>query len=336
MLFKRKKVRTETLSEYLAEVRSQVGLSTEEVAQKSGIYTKFIEYLETNQFQQLPPDVYVMGFLRQLSVLYAIPAKPLIEQFRKERGIAQQVAAKSDTHNRARRFSLKNFVLTPKSISIGAAVLFIGATLAYIGIELVSVSGAPALRILEPTEGQLVKESFVKISGETNAGATLTVNEQNNILVDEHGRFTTTVPVVSGQPDLVFRAENKFAKTTVKHVAIVVNLSDGLTDDSNQPASDLTLQLDFLDAVTLGLSVDGVFLPIEQMASGSSKVITAKNEVLVSTSDAGKTVVTINGQKLGRLGKTGQQMTNVPFSLQSASAMVHSTSVSRSSTSPQN
>lgn len=329
MLFKTKKVRTETLSEYLSTIRSQLALSIEEAAQKSGVYAKFIEYLETNRFRQLPPDVYVMGFLRQLAVLYAVPAESLIDQFKKERGIAVQVAARDTDKHRLNRFSLRKFILTPKIISLTTASLFISAILVYIGIELISVSNAPSLSIIGPSEGQLVKESFVKIVGRTTPGATLTVNDQNNIFVDEQGSFTTTVPVVSGQPDLIFRVQNKFGKVTMKRIPIVVDLSASLASTSitapDKPG--LSLKLDFLDTVTLSLKVDGIVLPIENVAAGSSKVVNANNEVLVSTTDGGKTVATVNGQKLGVLGKTGQKIIDIPFSVQSASAMANSAAV---------
>ncbi len=326
MVFLKKKVRTETLSEYLAEIRKQHGLTIEEVSGKSGITIKFIELLESGAFQKLPPDVYVMGFLRQLAVIYAVPADPLIEQLKKERGIAVHVAAQPERGQRAKSFLADKLVLTPKLLSIGAATLFIGATLAYIGVELVSVSTAPALNIIEPTQGQLIKQSFVRISGETTPGSTLTVNDQNNIFVDEQGKFATTVPVVSGQPELLFKSLNKFNKTTSKRVPIVVDLGSAVAASQiPDPAhANLTLKLDFLQPVSIGLTVDGVTLPIENEAAGASKVVTAINDVLVSTSDAGNTVVTINDQKLGRLGKPGDQMTNIPFSVQSVTVMANS------------
>ena len=58
MLFEKKKVRIETLSEYLNAVRKNLDLSIEEVCAKTGISRKFLNALESGNFKELPADVY--------------------------------------------------------------------------------------------------------------------------------------------------------------------------------------------------------------------------------------------------------------------------------------
>jgi cytoskeletal protein RodZ len=91
--FETKKLSMETLGEYLLEVRNQFGFTLEEVSQKTGIYEKFIYYIETGKYHLLPPGVYVLGFLKKLAQIYDISAYALQEQYRKERGIVEHQAS---------------------------------------------------------------------------------------------------------------------------------------------------------------------------------------------------------------------------------------------------
>jgi transcriptional regulator with XRE-family HTH domain len=323
MPFRIKKVRTETLNEYLVEVRQAAGLSIDEVAEKTGIGLKFLHHLENGEYTQLPPNVYVTGFLKQLASLYAVSGEALLEQFKKERGIAKQVAMKVPDQNTKLKSFFSRIVLTPKLMAFGAAAGFIGLTIIYLVIQLVLVGSAPKLRIIEPAQGQLVKQSFVKISGVTDPGTSLTVNGQNSIFVTADGQFTTTIPVVAGQTNLVFKDVNKFAKSTEQTVPIVVDLSGAPPDAATAPPAgkELSLKLDFLQPVTLGLTIDGTVMPPQNMDTGSTTTVTAKSLILVSTTDGGKTLVALNGQKMGKLGPNGKPMNDVPFSLETLGSL---------------
>ena len=87
MVFQKKKVQLETLSEYLQEVRRKLKLSLKEVSTLTTISLKFLEALEEGKFNWLPSDVYVYGFLKKLARLYSLDENVLIAQFKKERGI---------------------------------------------------------------------------------------------------------------------------------------------------------------------------------------------------------------------------------------------------------
>ena len=115
MIFEKKKIQIETLSEYLCAVRLNLNLSAEEVSKKTNISLKFLCALEKGDLKKLPADVYVYGFLRQLSELYIVDKDELIEQYKKERGIVQQLsnAVLVNNNSKSNRFFNK-FIITPK------------------------------------------------------------------------------------------------------------------------------------------------------------------------------------------------------------------------------
>ena len=62
--FVKKSVGTLTLGEKLAKIRKDKRLSLNEVSRLTGVQTKYLEFLEWGEFEKLPADVYVKGFLR--------------------------------------------------------------------------------------------------------------------------------------------------------------------------------------------------------------------------------------------------------------------------------
>jgi len=319
MVFQKKKVRMETLSEYLREVRKQLGLSVKQVSGKSGVAQKFIQALESGEFSQLPPDVYVLGFLNQLAETYSVPTDVLVKQFKKERGIAEQVATPAKARPTRSSRILNSIVVTPKLLSLAVGGLVLLVIVLYIIYELVSLSSAPSLTVSEPQDGQIVQSGSVAVAGKTDPGATLTINGKI-IALDKDGTFKTTVAVAGGSQELDIAAQSKFSKTTTKTIKIT---SEAPSDNASGQATSaqITLQLDFIGTTALTLKVDGTDVPTEIQGAGGSKTVTAQSEIILSASDGGSIKASLNGQTLGVLGKKGEALNNVSFTADMARSL---------------
>lgn len=308
MIFERKKIQIETLSEYLKEVRQSLGLSLEEVSKRTHIKPRFLEYLEEGNLNQLPPDVYVLGFLRQLAQLYTIEPSVLVDQYKKERGILKQVNQKSAAKPFKRKGSGK-LVLTPASLSIAVGVLFVLLTVGYIVFQVYSINRAPSLQIFEPQDRQVIKDSFVNVHGQTDPGMSVTVNRQD-VFVGNNGDFKTQLGITPGPRDLQITAQNKFGKQTTKTVSIVGESTQAAPDAST---TSVQLKLDFTGDVTITFTLDDQNPQTVSFHNGDSKLLMANNKAVISTSDAGATKVTLNGQPLGPLGRSKEVISNIPF-----------------------
>lgn len=319
MTFQIKKVKIETLGEYLAACRRELHLSLEEVVKQTGIAARFLKSLESAKFSQLPADVYVIGFLKQLSVLYRVPVKTLIEQFKKERGIEQQVEIAKVKPTSKLKAYFSQLVVTPKLMSILGGSFLVLVTVGYVVWQIISLNTTPSLEILEPKNNQSISASFVNVKGATDVGTTVTINNQP-VFVNSDGKFETTLGVASGQKELVFEAKNKFDKTLQKHILLVVQpqAGDATSAATANTASAVKLELKFAKTTTISVNVDGANLPQETVSAGNSKLITAANKILLSTSDAGSTIAYLNGKSLGRLGRDGEVLQNIPFSAEEA------------------
>ena len=312
MIFEKKKIQIETLSEYLASVRGKLGFSEEAVVAKTGISLKFLQALEKGDFKILPADVYVLGFLRQLSQIYSVDLSELINQYKKEKGIVRQLSKQAGMLDSAWYQKYFNkLVITPKVLSLALGALFVTATVGYIIWQVWSINKIPNLQVFEPVNNAVVQNASVKITGQTDPGMEVRVNGQN-VFVDNKGAFQAQLGLNQGPEEITITAQNRFGKSVSKIINITGAASLG------PGANQLILKVDFSGSVTLGFVVDNQPAQSLSFNSGDSKTFTAKQKILLSTTDAGATKVTLNGQILGAMGKPKEQLSNVAFSAQAA------------------
>jgi cytoskeletal protein RodZ len=326
MPFKTKKIKIETLSEYLLGVRKQQNFSLEDVSDSTGIPVKFLLSLEAGNFFALPPSVYVRGFLKKIAELYKIPESTLIEQFKKERSLSQEIIKYQNPQLSKAKTWLSKLVVTPKLLSLSAAALFVFVTIGYIFFQVTSIYGTPKLIVSEPKDGQKISSSAVAVSGQTDPGTSLTINDQLILVNPETGNFNAMVSVNPGQKDLSFVASNKFKKINSKKVSILVDIQVANSEQASKQNSKLKLGLNFTEATSIITTIDNGEPVSENLAAGSSKIISATETILLSTSNAGATIVTLNDKQLGALGKKNEKLSNVPFSLEMVNALAKSSS----------
>ncbi len=314
MIFETKKIPIETLGEYLTHIRESLGLSVAKVAENTGIGDKFLQYIEAGSYHRLPPDVYVFGFLKKMAEIYSISPDILLEQYKKERGIVEQLASeKIATKNGVKSWFAK-MVVTPKLISLFGGIGLSFIAVFYIVFQVSAINKTPGLQITQPVAGVVIRDSVVTVTGQTDPGTAVAINGQN-VFVDTEGKFSTTLGVSAGQKELSVTAQNKYGKTIVQKVAVIVDTSTSDTGTAQSPAPDskqLSMEIKFTRPTTITVTQDGVDLPQEDIPADGVKHIDAKSAVILKTSDAGGTVVTVNGKNLGPLGRTHESLT-VPF-----------------------
>jgi transcriptional regulator with XRE-family HTH domain len=313
--FETKKLAMETLGEYLTSVRSHLGLTLEQVSQKTGIYEKFIHYIETGKYHLLPPGVYVLGFLKKLASIYNIPLEMLQEQYRKERGIVESAASEKLQADRSWRARLKKITITPKLITIASSAALGLIAFLYVVVQVFAINKTPSLVINEPHNDAVISGTSVSVSGKTEPGMLVNINGQN-VFVNSDGIFHTTIGVAPGQKELTIESANKFGKKSQQVLALRVE-EPVVAGAETKVAAELKLELKFTRATRIELTLDGAKLPAEVVPAGGLKEITAVEEVLVTSFDAGGTQAKLNGEELGFLGKKGEKIT-IPFTKDAA------------------
>lgn len=75
----------ETIGQILKNAREKKGLTIEELASSTYIVSKFIKALEDEQFDLLPGEIYVKGFIKNLSYKLSLDSDAMIERYNLQR-----------------------------------------------------------------------------------------------------------------------------------------------------------------------------------------------------------------------------------------------------------
>jgi len=308
--FQTKKLKMETLGEYLKETRESLRFTKEQIYRLTQIPIIFIGALERSDHSALPADVYVKGFLKSLGAVYKIDAEVLLEQYSQEKGLEKSIRGVGEQH---RRYAMPRLAITPKTISFFLVSVVILLTGGYLLWQVRSVSRAPFLEVASPVSDVSIESRSILLRGSTEIGARVFVNEQE-VLVEENGDFSEVINLVQGTNNILIRAENKFQNFTEVNRIILV------TESATSTVGDPVLASKIIVAVTIGpedvllnIVVDGEEKINEIVLAGEKLIFNAEEELILSSENAGSTRVIYNGQDLGILGKSGEAINGVRF-----------------------
>ncbi len=305
-----------TLPEYLKSTRERLAYTLNEVSHLTNISEKFLASIESGQYHRLPADAYVFGFLRSLAELYHADPASLVEQYKHEHALGRESIKAAQQY---KTFTPPKFAVTPRTITVGAILVFAVFILGYLFYQVHSVSQPPTIVVTSPHDGDVIHASSVVVTGRVDVGDQLDINDQA-VLVDSSGDFSQSVSLTPGSLTLSFVAKNSFGKTSTKNVSIVADFQNpdaGASSAAGAAGPQQTgLSLDVVtsaDNVTVTIQADAN-QPVTILFTGpTSKVFTAQQKIVIGTSNAGATDVQLNGKDLGKLGKNGQSLQGVVF-----------------------
>jgi hypothetical protein len=303
-LFKTKPVKIDTLGEYLQQVRKQLNLDVRTVSILAQIKPVYLEDLEAGAYSKLPADVYIRGFLKSLADFYRIKEQVLIDQYEKERGFETAPVV-----NKEKTVWLS---LTPRTLIIGTSLLVALIAVIYVGFEIRSVLAPPYLSLNEPEDNSNVDGNSILVSGTGEVGAEIYINNQP-VLADQNGDFTETLLLSPGLNIIEVTERNKFNK--VSKITRQVTSTAVVEKPQISEAVNLTIEIG-PNSAWVNLQADGVVVARGTMLPGVTKTISAKNEIVLTTANAGSTKIIYNGKDLGLLGREGEVIRNISFTPQ--------------------
>ncbi len=302
-MFKTKPVKIDTLGDYLKKVREKLNMDIKTVSLLTQIKPIYLQQLESGEFDKLPADVYTRGFLKNLSQLYHLPEQALIEQYEKEHGFAH-------AHSQRAKLNISRFKFTPKTIIfLVSGLLFLGAVI-YVASEIGSVLTPPKLEVTEPAADNTIEGNSIVVSGVAEIGSDVTINNQA-VLLDQNGEFNENVILGSGLNVVEVTAKNKFNKISTITRTINAQIPQ-VTPAANNPVN-VVINVG-PNPAWVSIESDGIVVSRGTMLAGSSKTFSAKEDIVVTSANAGSTQVIYNGQDLGKLGREGEVIRNVEFS----------------------
>jgi cytoskeletal protein RodZ len=202
-MFKTRQIKTQILGEKLKDARETSKVTIAQISKKTKIPANYLKYIEEGDYKNLPADIYVIAYLRKYAEVLNLDIEEILEQFRAERGISENLFKPTKIDSGASHFIKRpTLIVTPKRIGLILAILVIALLFGYFWHQLSYLVNPPSLKITQPVSD-------------------LTVNGQE-LYVDKKGNFEGVVSLEAGLNILKFEAKDRFGKinTTIRKVIL--------------------------------------------------------------------------------------------------------------------
>lgn len=303
--FKRKKIDSLTLGEWMKKIRSERRLSLNETSRGTKIQAKYLEYLENGQYLKLPADVYVKGFLRSYAAYVGINEKMLIRLYEREKGIQKNIKKIDNSEKLIEPLKLSKWVVTPKLIVGALVTFFIFLGFFYIYKEVDSFISAPRLAVTSPQDGETIESRSVLVKGSTEKDAEVFINEQP-ISVNENGEFSENITLQGGLNVISVKSKNKFDKESVRSLSIKSNVEESApgNQDVNSISQEKSINLEVAvrpDPTWLSVESDGSIVFSGTLLPGTVQNFSAKERISVTSGKGSDTYIKVDGKDIGVL-----------------------------------
>lgn len=118
------------LGSYLKQEREMKKISLEELHEETKIRQLYLEAIENGEFNVLPGEVYLKGFLRTISRELSLDYAHVLELYRKDAGVAHEDIPLSQPDSILREVEQENRTQRRTIILIGGLLLLGGVAIA--------------------------------------------------------------------------------------------------------------------------------------------------------------------------------------------------------------
>jgi cytoskeletal protein RodZ len=298
----------EGLGEKLAKKRISLGLDPKDIEKAIRIRAKHIEAIENGRYSQLPPDVYVRGFVRNYANYLQLDANKVMKLYERERGLLENVRRAKAGAPIMKPMDAPRIVITPRTITVTSIIVGALAIFFYIGWQVLLLTAPPKLVVTNPKNNVNIEGNSVNVEGVTDTGATLLINGVE-VGIDQGGSFRESISLLSGVNTITVRAQNKMGKyTEVKETVVAKYTSDVAA--TTTAGVELKITIGPRSASVL-VTVDGKKVtdkPVVMLA-GISQTYKANDKISITTSDGGSVSAVVSGQDIGKIGKDNEVTT---------------------------
>lgn len=309
-----------TLAEVFKKRRADLKMSLDDVERGIKVQRVYLDMIESGDYQNLPDDIYSKGFVKNYAEYLGFEAAPILAMYKQERKKGQSkspdkpAVPQKNIKMGLRPIESQRLVVTPKTLLIILGIGLVLLVVGYIGWQFSALSAPPKLTLENPAE-QTVDTNSIYIAGRVDGGADLFIND-SPILSSPDGSFKEKVALIDGVNQIEVRAKNKLGKVATVNKTVIAHLPQ-IATATPTPAPGVPL-----DGVELTVKVNGqaAWIIVETdgheafrqtMLPGTQQVFKAKNEIKLTTGNAGSTSLiltnsTVSNKEIGSLGRAGE------------------------------
>ena len=213
------------LGDALRQQREQLGVTLEQAAEDTRIRGKFLQAIESGDYQSLPGTVYTKGFLRNYAGYLNLDPEEMVALYTGERGGTEPARTFAPMRPLVKRsFIFTPAVLVPVAVLAGI-LLFVG----YVYYQFTTFAVAPHVEITDPPGDAVSQTAEYVVRGKTNPEGRITVRVSpgldpiTDVRLSSDGTFTATVPLKPGPNHVEVRVLDPAGKVAEARLTIQFN-----------------------------------------------------------------------------------------------------------------
>lgn len=196
----------QTIGQIIGNARKDKNYSFQRLEEITKIKTSFIEAIENEKWEELPPFSTVLGFVKSISSALNLDEKMSVAILKRDYPPKKlNINPKPDISSKPAWNPKLTFIL---GISVVAL-----AVIGYLGFQYKKFTSPPRVSLESPVNGQIVKGDSVLVFGSTDSDVKIMVDNQP-VIVDENGKFSTDIGVSPDTTEIVVVAQSRSGKTT--------------------------------------------------------------------------------------------------------------------------
>lgn len=208
-----------TVGQILKEARESKLYSLEDVEKHTKIRQEMLEALEKDDYDKLPPLIFIQGFIKNYGKFLGLDANKLLAVFRRDYEAKKHPPLVMESLKKP--MGARKFLLQPSHLIGLTIVLIVLCFFAYLWVEYRQFVGAPEIVLNSPTEGQTVEIPSVIVEGKTDPDAKVKINDQE-VGVDGEGNFRQEVKLSNSSNEVSVKSTSKFGQTSEEKRTVFV------------------------------------------------------------------------------------------------------------------
>ena len=196
-----------SVGEILKKQREKLGINITEVEKQIKVRQKFIKSIEENNWSIFTSKVYVEGIIKNYSKFLELDQKKMLAFFRRDYEMLETVKFK-------RRLTSNYLTPETKKIVVVLLVFIFFIFFGYFGYQLKLYFSPPKLSIIAPKTDRFVNEDKIKILGNTEKDAAVTIFGER-IYQNNEGIFEFQFPLHRGKNELIIEVVGANGRKTI-------------------------------------------------------------------------------------------------------------------------
>lgn len=284
--FTRKKVGSMTLGERFRKIRGERRISLGEVSRSTQIRVKYLEAIESGEYEKLPAEVYVRGFLRSYAAFLSVSEDAILRLYERERNIRKNLGHVAPFRFQPAAPVRFGVSFSPRVLVATLAALVAFGFFSYLFFEFRSFVSEPRLVIESPMDGAVVDDETV-VRGKADPRAVVLINGEETV-VDEDGSFAERLALTSGLNVISVSATNRFGNERERTVSVTVDTPEIPVTDFPEAGTGtavgtpVSVLVRVISDVTLSVLSDGETVWNGEMPAGEERAFSASDRIDVS------------------------------------------------------